>query len=289
MGWGRGAAGGMPTPGGRSPGSVKGGPARVPPAPSHVTQEGGSQDPVHVTPGAETLGVWRGGSRRPGSRDRGRGAGACGSARPRPQLRPLLLSSPRRSAPPGSGARRSHDLWGRGCRSEGAGEPGRSGNKGRGCGAGAAAASGPAGTPPASAGPDLPAGSGKDGEEAAGTRSPHPLPGLPPEPRCTRGRGADQQPPHPTAPAPPSRIPSAGARGCPRAGGARAPHLDAPLPARPSGPRADVGAWGRGRARGAPSTPGVLRAPLRGEGRIPTERFPRGAGGGAAGPSPPPV
>lgn len=44
---------------------------------------------------------------------------------------------------PGSGARRSHDLWGRGCRSERAGEPGRSGNKGPGSGAGAAAASWP--------------------------------------------------------------------------------------------------------------------------------------------------
>lgn len=59
--------------------------------------------------------------------------------------KPVAQPGPAPSSPalstPGSGARRSHDLWGRGCRSERAGEPGRSGNKGPGSGAGAAAAS----------------------------------------------------------------------------------------------------------------------------------------------------
>jgi hypothetical protein len=70
---------------------------------------------------------------------------------------------------PGSGARRSHDLWGRGCRSEGAGEPGRSGNKGQGSkGEGGGGLLAECEPPPTSAGPG-PHGSGED-------RNPVPLP-----------------------------------------------------------------------------------------------------------------
>lgn len=90
---------------------------------------------------------------------------------------------------PGSGARRSHDLWGRGCRSEGAGENGRSGNKGRGGEAGAAASSRPDERPL----PPLPVQTcgvaGKTERRLPEPVLPHPLPGLSPAPRCTRGRG----------------------------------------------------------------------------------------------------
>lgn len=71
------------------------------------------RDPPHVTGG---------GSQEASSRDRGEGAREP-VARPGPAPSSLALSTP------GSGARRSHDLWGRGCRSERAGEPGAAATK----------------------------------------------------------------------------------------------------------------------------------------------------------------
>lgn len=104
-------------------------------------QEAGSQDPLHMIPrGRDPRQVTGGGSQEPSSRDLGEGAREP-VARPGPAPSSLALSTP------GSGARRSHDLWGRGCRSEGAGEPGHSGNKGGGSEAGAAAASRPGARP----------------------------------------------------------------------------------------------------------------------------------------------
>lgn len=162
-------------------------------------------------------------------------------ARPGPAPSSPALSSP------GYGARRSHDLWGRGCRSEGAGEPGRSGNKGRGCEAGVAAASRPGGHPPPHLCRSRPAGSGKGRKEATGTRAPHPLPGLHLSPGVCGGGEPDQQHP-PTHPFPaPRRSASLRPRpprrtwGCPRAVGnpGPSPERSSPCQAR-AGQRADM-------------------------------------------------
>lgn len=78
-------------------------------------QEAGSQDPLHVTPrGRDPCHVMGVGVRSPALVTGGRGTRSL-VARPGPAPSSLALSTP------GSGARRSHDLWGRGCRREGAG------------------------------------------------------------------------------------------------------------------------------------------------------------------------
>lgn len=113
-----------------------------------------------------------------------------------PAWEPVARPGPAPSSPalstPGSGARRSHDLWGRGCRSERAGEPGRSGNKGPGKrGGGGSGLPAQAAPPPTSVGPRRWPGSGEgDGRLWEAGSASHPVPELSPAPRCMRGRGA---------------------------------------------------------------------------------------------------
>lgn len=200
------------------PGLSKQASARVPPAPSHVTQEAGSQDPLHVTPrGRDPQHVTGGGSQAPSSRDRGEGAQEP-VARLGPAPSSLALSTP------GSGARRSHDLWGRGCRSEEAGEPGRSGNKGRGSEAGAAASAQPGARPL----PPLPVqtcgGAGKTERRLPEPGSPTPSQGFHLSPGVCGGGEPDQHHP-PTQPFPHTLAPASpkNAGGAPRVVGTRGP------------------------------------------------------------------
>lgn len=221
------------------------------------------RDPKGQRPSARD-GRWEPGA---SSRDWGEGAREP-VARPGPAPSSSALSTP------GSGARRSHDLWGRGCRSEGAGEPGRSGNKGPGSEAGAAAASyldGPG-----------PHGSGAGRKEALGTGTPPPFGAF----TCAQVCAGEDSRLNPQAiPRLSLRLPlrTWGAQGCGEPGPLTC-ELSTPGQTRPER-GSDVGVWGRGRARWSrevsPRRPPRSWSPAPGgRGASPPPRFPWEARGG---------
>lgn len=254
----------------RPPGLSKEAAARVPPVPSHVTPEEGSQDPLHVTPrGRDPPHVTGGGSQETSSRDRGEGAREP-VARPGPAPSSLALSTP------GSGARRSHDLWGRGCRSERAGEPGAAATKAEEARRGRRRPPGRLRTLSYLC-RSRPAGSREDRKEALGTRAP---PSPPRAFTCAQVYAGEanliNNTPHPGL----SRISlvlgSAKNAGAPRGWwGTQAPRLRALHCPRDSsgagGGRVSLGEGDKLDRPGesAPNAPGVLRVPLREEGPHP--------------------